>query len=272
MDSPSTAPTIHSTEPRTAAEFAAIVEPVVSGLSSEQIDQLLQYRDMLHLRNQRVNLTAVRDYDGIERRLILESLRLVPEMRKLTPPEGNVMDLGSGGGIPGIILAIAMPDCSFTLLDATGKKVMFQRDVIEGIGLENVRAVQGRAEELGHDINWRNSFDVVSARAVTSLSALMELGLPFVSMKGWLVLPKGVDIDEEMGIARKAAGKLGGTIVSQDVMDDAGSDVDTRLVLVRKDQATPSEYPRRVGLPARSPLGSPQDQATGKGKQRKRGN
>jgi 16S rRNA (guanine527-N7)-methyltransferase len=100
----------------------------------------------------------------------------------------------------------------------------------------------------------------------------MELGLPFVSMKGWLVLPKGVEIEDELGIARKAAGKLGGTIVSHDVIEDAGSDVDTRLVLVRKDQATPSEYPRRVGLPARSPLGSPQDQVNAKGKQRKRGN
>ena len=99
----------------------------------------------------------------------------------------------------------------------------------------------------------------------------MELGLPFVSQKGWLVLPKGVDIEDEHAIAIKAAGKLGGTIVSHDVMDDAGSDVDTRLVLVRKDQATPAEYPRRVGLPARSPLGSPQDQAAAKAKPRKRG-
>jgi 16S rRNA (guanine527-N7)-methyltransferase len=272
MEPAGTSPTIFSSEPRSATEFAALVDPVVPGMSGEQIDQLLQYRDMLHARNQRVNLTAVRDFDGIERRLILESLRLVPVMKGLTPENGNVMDLGSGGGIPGVILAIAMPGCSFTLLDATGKKVLFQREVIEGIGLGNVRAVQGRAEELGHDINWRNTFDAVSARAVTSLSALMELGLPFVSMKGWLVLPKGVEIEDELGIARKAAGKLGGTIVSHDVIEDAGSDVDTRLVLVRKDQATPSEYPRRVGLPARSPLGSPQDQANAKGKQRKRGN
>lgn len=271
MESASTTPTIHSSGPRSAEAFAALVQPVVTGMSGKQIGQLLQYRDMLHERNQHVNLTAVRDFEGIERRLILESLRLVPVVQDMTPANGNVMDLGSGGGIPGVILAIAMPDCSFTLLDATGKKVMFQREVIDAIGLENVRAVQGRAEELGHDINWRNSYDVVSARAVTSLSALMELGLPFVSMKGWLVLPKGVDIEDEIGIARKAAGKLGGTIVSHDVMDDAGSNVDTRLVLVRKDQATPSEYPRRVGLPARSPLGSPQDQATTKGKSRKRG-
>lgn len=264
MDGLTTAPT---TTPRTADEMASLLHPLLPELSGQQIDLLLRYRDLLQDRNQHVNLTAVRDFDGIERRLILESLRLVPVVLERAG-SGQIMDLGSGGGIPGIILAIALPDLDFTLLDATGKKVAFQRDVIEAIGLRNVRAVQGRAEELGHDINWRNSFDLVSARAVTSLSALMELGLPFVSMKGWLVLPKGVDIEEELGIARKAAGKLGGTIVSHDQMPDAGSDVDTRLVLVRKDQATPGAYPRRAGLPARSPLGSPQQLAEGK---RKRG-
>ena len=249
---------IDTNQPRSAEEFAELVRPLIPDFSDHQVDLVLQYRDLLHDRNQRVNLTAVRDFEGIERRLILESLRLVSIIKERAG-EGRIMDLGSGGGIPGIVLAVALPDCEFTLLDATGKKVKFQQEVVDSLQLPNVRTVQGRAEELGHDINWRNSFDVVSARAVTSLSALMELGLPFVSMKGWLVLPKGVEIDEELGIARKAAGKLGGTIVSNDVLPDSGSDVDTRLVLVRKDQATPSNYPRRVGLPARSPLGSPQD-------------
>jgi len=245
---------------RTLAQFAEIVHPILPDLSDGQLQLLLGYRDMLHERNKHVNLTAVRDFDGIERRLILESLRLVPVVQERAG-SGKVMDLGSGGGIPGIVLSIALPELEFSLLDATGKKVQFQRDVITGLGLQNVTAIQARAEELGHDINWRNGFDVVTARAVTSLSALMELGLPFVSMKGWLVLPKGVEIEDELGIARKAAGKLGGTIVSHDTLPDAGSDVDTRLVLVRKDQATPSAYPRRVGLPARSPLGSPQQKA-----------
>lgn len=249
---------IDTNQPRSAEEFAELVRPLIPDFSDHQIDLVLQYRDLLHDRNQRVNLTAVRDFEGIERRLILESLRLVSIIRERAG-EGRIMDLGSGGGIPGIVLAVALPDCEFTLLDATGKKVKFQQEVVDSLQLPNVRTVQGRAEELGHDINWRNSFDVVSARAVTSLSALMELGLPFVAMKGWLVLPKGVEIEDELGIARKAAGKLGGTIVSNEILPDSGSEVDTRLVLVRKDSATPSTYPRRVGLPARSPLGSPQD-------------
>lgn len=260
---------INSSQPRSAEAFTDLVRPLLPEFSDHQVNLVLRYRDLLHDRNQRVNLTAVRDFEGIERRLILESLRLVPVIQERAG-NGRIMDLGSGGGIPGIVLAIAFPDYEFTLIDATGKKVRFQQEVADELQLSNIRAVQGRAEELAHDIDWRNNFDVVSARAVTSLSALMELGLPFVSMKGWLVLPKGVEIEDELQIARKAAGRLGGTIVSHDILPDAGSDVDTRLVLVRKDQATPSQYPRRAGLPARSPLGSPQDKVEGRRKRGKR--
>jgi 16S rRNA (guanine527-N7)-methyltransferase len=155
-----------------------------------------------------------------------------------------------------MVLAIAMPQHVFTLLDATGKKVRFLQDCIDEIGLEHVSAIHGRAEELAHTMEMRGAFDVVTARAVTSLSALLELGLPFVKVKGWLLLPKGAEIDEELTIARKAAGKLGGSILEASFLPMVGSLVDTRLVLVRKDIPTPGGFPRRVGLPAKAPLGT----------------
>lgn len=255
---PSSSPA--TTEPSDQGPFASLVRSVVPELTDHQIDQLMTYRDMLHARNQVVNLTAVRDFDGIERRLILESLRLYDRIRELAGEKnGRVMDLGSGGGIPGVVLAIAFPDFTFALLDATGKKIAFLQDCIDELGLANTSTVHGRAEELAHQIEWRSAFDVVTARAVTSLAALLELGLPFVQMKGWLVLPKGANIDEEMGIAHKAVSKLGGTIVEASFLPQVGSLVDTRLVLVRKDTPTPAGFPRRVGLPARAPLGSDQD-------------
>jgi 16S rRNA (guanine527-N7)-methyltransferase len=263
MDYSSPEPTpaaAQETAPRDTAAIAELTRPLTPDLTDRQIDQLVLFRDMLHARNKVVNLTAVRDFDGIERRLILESLRIRDRVRELAgKPDGRVMDLGSGGGIPGLVLAIAIPEFTFTLLDATGKKVAFLRECIEALGLTNTTAVQGRAEELGHDFEWRSAFDVVTARAVTSLSALLELGLPFVKMKGWLVLPKGPDIDEEMTIAKKAAGKLGGTIVEASFLPVVGSFVDTRLVLVRKDTPTPGGFPRRVGLPAKAPLGTQQE-------------
>ena len=240
--------------------FAALMRTVVPDLSDTQVDQLMTYRDLLHARNQVVNLTAVRDFEGIERRLILESLRLYDRVRELAGSnDPRIMDLGSGGGIPGIVLAISMPNATFALIDATGKKVRFLQDCIDELGLVNTQAVHGRAEELAHELEWRGAFDVVTARAVTSLSALLELGLPFVKVKGWLVLPKGPDIEEELAVATKAARKLGGGIVEASFLPLAGSLVDTRLVLARKDIPTPGHFPRRAGLPARAPLGSEQD-------------
>lgn len=233
---------------------------VVPDLTDHQIDQLITYRDMLHERNQVVNLTAVRDLEGIERRLILESLRLLDRIHELTATDApRIMDLGSGGGIPGVVLAIAIPDASFMLLDATGKKVAFLQDCVDALGLTHVRAVHGRAEELAHQLEWRGAFDLVTARAVTSLSALLELGLPFVRVNGWLALPKGPDIDDELKIATRAARKLGGSIAEASFLPQVGSLVETRLVLVRKESPTPGRFPRRAGLPARAPLGSGHD-------------
>lgn len=249
-------------QPSSAAAFAEIAAPLTLGLADKQIAQLLRYRDLLHARNQVINLTAVRDFTGIERRLVLESLRLVTSVRTMIGAgRGRVMDLGTGGGIPGIVLAIALPACDFTLLDATGKKVAFVSECIAELGLGNAQAIQGRAEELGHDLEWRAAYDVVTARAVTSLSALLELGLPFVRRKGWLILPKGADLDQELVIAHRASAMLGGTITEASFLPSIGSLVDTRLVLVRKDAPTPSGFPRRVGLPAKSPLGSEPDRS-----------
>ena len=245
--------------PRDETTFAALMRDVLPSLDDQQVRQLMRYRDLLHARNQVVNLTAVRDYDGIERRLILESLRLCERVSALAPPASRILDLGSGGGIPGVVLAVAFRDRTFVLLDATGKKVSFLRECIDDLGLENASAVHGRAEELAYELPWRSAFDLVTARAVTSLAALLELGLPFLRVKGWLLLPKGADIDEELRIARRAAGTLGGSIVEASFLPDVGSFVETRLVLVRKDLPTPAHFPRRAGIPARSPLGSDQD-------------
>jgi 16S rRNA (guanine527-N7)-methyltransferase len=229
-------------------------------LSQPQLAQLEAYRDLLHTRNQTTNLTAVRDLPGIEKRLILESLRLVAPIRSLPrideKADSRLLDLGTGGGIPGMVLAIACPDLRVTLLDATGKKVAFLDEAIRELGLEYVSTHHGRAEEVGHDPRWRNRFDVVTARAVASLPALLELGLPLVRTGGHLVLPKGNDIDEELDQAERVAAILGAVIVSADLLPDAGSTIETRLVIVRKVATTPRTYPRRSGLPTRNPLGA----------------
>lgn len=210
---------------------------------------------MLLERNRHVNLTAVRDPDGADRRLVDESLRLLPALDAAGGPGIEAVDIGSGGGIPGVPLAIARPEIRWTLIDATGKKVAFLQDIIEPLSLDNVVLYHGRVEDLAHEAHMRGRYHVLTARGVSSLSALLELGLPLVRRGGTLLLPKGMAIDEEMANAERAAIELHGRIISADQLPDAGTGIDTRLVIAIKDADTPRDYPRRAGLPAREPLG-----------------
>ena len=224
-------------------------------LTAVQQDRLVGYRDLLLERNRRTNLTAIRDPEGVDQRLIAESFRLLPILDGLAAPGDEVIDIGTGGGVPGIPLAIVRPDLRWTLVDATAKKVAFLQDVVNALSLPNVVLYHGRIEELAHESHLRGRYRVLTARAVASLPALLELGLPMVRTGGTLLLPKGREIDEELVQAEIAARELGGRIVSHDLLPDAGTGVDTRLVLVEKMGDTPASYPRRAGLPARSPLG-----------------
>lgn len=228
-------------------------------LDDHQVGQLTTYRDLLFAANQTTNLTAVRDLPGIERRLILESLRLIVPIRALPNTDHvrrrSLIDLGTGGGLPGIVLAIACPELSVFLLDATGKKVAFLDHVVAALGLGNTTTIHARAEEIGHLPRYRNGFDVVTARAVSTLPALLELGLPLLRNGGHLAMPKGVNIDRELEAGQRAATILGGEIATSDLLTDVGSTIETRLVIVRKTSPTVAMYPRRSGIPSRSPLG-----------------
>lgn len=228
-------------------------------LSDEQLNRLARYRDLLYEHNQTTNLTAVRDLPGIERRLILESLRLLAPLRAMAPidriRQQSLIDIGTGGGLPGMVLAIACPDLNVYLLEATGKKVDFLDLAIRELGLENVFSIHARAEEIGHQPRYRNGFDLISARAVASLPALLELGLPLLRIGGSMLLPKGPEIAVELDAARRAATILGGDVVDSGFLPDSGSTIETRLVIVRKVSTTPHTYPRRAGVPAKTPLG-----------------
>lgn len=223
--------------------------------SPAQQRQLVTYRDMLLDRSAHMNLTAIRDPDGIDRRLIDESLRLLPHVDAFCGDTGEAVDIGTGAGVPGLPLAIARPGIRWTLIDATAKKIAFLKEVLEALSLENVVLYHGRVEALAHEKHLRGRYHCLTARAVSSLPALLELGLPMVRTGGTLLLPKGCSIADELEDAERAAEKLHGRIVSSDCLPDGGTDVETRLVIVSKVRETPTNFPRRAGVPARSPLG-----------------
>lgn len=198
----------------------------------------------------RFNLTAITDLDGVERRLVASSLEIV---KYLPAGAASLLDVGTGAGIPGMILAIARPDLDITLLDATAKKVAFLEETARVLGLSNVTGIHGRAEELAHQPEYRERFQIVTARAVARLATLVELVLPLTALGGTIILPKGATAQEEIGEARAAVGSLGGKNLRavQSELDD------TLFVLIDKTDPTPERFPRRAGMPNKRPIGVP---------------
>lgn len=200
--------------------------------------------------NAQFNLTAVREIESVERRLVASSLEL---LRFMPTGVGSLLDIGSGGGVPGMMLAIARPELQVTLMDATSKKVVFLQDAANVLGLTNVRTVHGRAEDLAHDPLYRERFEIVTARAVARLATLVELAIPFGSVGALAIFPKGTSAQDEVDEARQAIGFVGTrharVIPSQ--LDD------TQFVLLDKHASSPARFPRRVGIPGKRPIGVP---------------
>lgn len=217
-------------------------------LDADKVSRLQAYIDYLKEVNRHTNLTAIRDDRGIARGHLQDSWQVLPHM-----PEGaRVIDVGSGAGFPGLPLAIVRPDLEMTLLDARKKKVNFLSEVIHRLGLEGVRAVQGRAEELARRAPFRDGFDLAIARAVSALPELAELCLPLVRQGGLFIAMKGSrsEAEEAMGAIRLLKGEL------EDVLTYQLEDLDQprHLVLIRKKGPSPPAYPRRMALIQKSPL------------------
>jgi 16S rRNA (guanine527-N7)-methyltransferase len=206
----------------------------------------------------RFNLTAIREREGIDARLIGDALRLLPTVDaelEARVRRVRLIDIGAGAGVPGLVLKIARPEIDITLVDATNKKIQFVQEVITELGLPNARTVHGRAEDLGQHIDYREQFDIVTARGVASLPILVELTLPLLVVDGVCLFPKGADLDEELRDGRRAAELLGGRIESAELLPGIESEPVTRLVRGTKMRPTPGRYPRRAGIPKEEPLG-----------------
>lgn len=218
-------------------------------LSPDEMAQLGRYLKQLLDTNQQFNLTAIRDADTAWQRHVLESLSLLPHLEGV----GSVVDVGSGGGAPGLPLAIAMPECQITLIEATGKKARFLTDTAEALALTNVTVLADRAETLGQQSAHRERFDTAVARAVGPMRVLLELTLPLVRVGGRMLALKGEAVEEELRDAGDALMTLGGGDVELYEALPGLSDPAV-IVDVTKADATPADYPRRPGLPKQEPL------------------
>jgi len=212
------------------------------------------YLRLLLAANRRLNLTRVTGPAEVARLHLLDSLAALPMIDDATP--AAAIDLGSGGGLPGIPLAIARPGIHWTLVDSVGRKATALRGFVEALGLSNVSVFAERAETLGRDPDHRERYGLVTARACAALPVLVELAMPLLAEGGSLIAWKGplTDRDAEMQRGRNAADQVGGgpPRIQGTGLDALGGHT---LVSVAKERPTPSRFPRRPGEPARRPLG-----------------
>ena len=216
-----------------------------------QIDLVNRFYEMLIERNKVMNLTRITDKKEFYEKHILDSL-LVCKINNLR--NKKIIDIGTGAGFPGIPVKIFFPETDMVLLDSLNKRLVFIDDVINELHLESVITVHGRAEELGHDKRFRESFDIVLSRAVADLSVLSELCIPFVKVNGLFISYKSSDTDEEILNAENAIHFLSGSAAEVINIKIPNSDISRRFVKIKKEKPTQKTYPRKPGTPARYPL------------------
>lgn len=224
------------------------------GLSRRQLYAFETYAGLLVEWNTRFNLTAITRPGDVAVKHFLDSLTCLLAMG--APGAGRLVDVGSGAGFPGLPIKIACPALRVTLVESTGKKVEFCRHLIGALALKDVEVIHERAEVVGHSDAHRESYDWAVARAVAPLPVLVEYLLPLVRVGGLAIAQKGETGPAEAHAAEAALRMLGGRI-RQLIPLHLPRVAETRyLVVVEKDAATPSDYARRPGIPAKRPLGS----------------
>lgn len=219
-------------------------------ITEQQFDMFLQYYELLISWNEKINLTAITAFDEVLSKHFLDSLSIIKIIDLNN--QSSLIDIGTGAGFPGIPLKIMYPHLKITLLDSLQKRILFLNTVIEQLHLDNIETIHGRAEDLAKPNQYREQYDICVSRAVSNLSSLSELCLPFVKIGGYFIPYKSDKAQEEMQNAKKAIEILGGEI---DRVETFSIEDNTRtLISIKKSISTPLKYPRKAGTPVKNPL------------------
>lgn len=222
-------------------------------LNENQVQQLMDYASLLKEWNEKINLTAITDDEGIATKHFLDSLTAI----KTGFVKGKVIDVGTGAGFPGLVLKIAQPEIKLTLLDSLNKRINFLKEVSHNLSIdEGIEFIHSRAEDGGKNRNLRGQFDTVVSRAVANLTVLSEWCIPFLKEGGYFLALKGPLADEEIKDAKRAIKILGGRIEDVFEAQIPFTDLKHKIIIIKKVGQTPMKYPRKPGIATKTPIGT----------------
>lgn len=219
-------------------------------IADEQVEQLYKYMNLLIKWNEKINLTAIIEPEDIILKHFVDSLTVLKEI----PKNAKVADIGTGAGFPGLPIKILRPDIEVALIDSLNKRIKFLDEVIMENNLKHVHATHARAEEIGHNKEFRQQFDVVTSRAVAKLNVLLEYMMPLTKIGGTCICLKGPNIEEEVKEAENAIEVLGGKLEKIEKLTLPDSDNERTIVVIKAVKHLPNRYPRKAGTPTVSPL------------------
>ncbi len=216
-------------------------------LTDAQAERFITYARLLKEWNDKMNLTAITDDEGIVTKHFLDSLTAFGTGRV----GERVLDVGTGAGFPGLVLKIANPDIRLTLLDSLNKRITFLKAVSEELKLDGVEFIHGRAEDLAHKTEYRAAFDTVVSRAVARMRTLSEWCLPYVKRDGYFLAMKGPLADDELDDAKRVIAIMGGEVEGAAEAEIPFTDLRHRIIIVKKVRQTPTRFPRKPAIAAK---------------------
>lgn len=223
-------------------------------LTEKQVWQFMAYYEFLIEWNQKMNLTAITEFEDVVAKHFVDSVMIGKKFSWKPDASFKMMDLGTGAGFPGIPIKIMYPEVEVLLMDSLNKRIRFLEEVIGKLQLEKISTLHARAEELGRKEDYREQFDLCVSRAVAQLSSLAEFCLPFVKKGGCFISYKGGNVEEELSKAKNAIAVLGGKAGRIEKFLLPGSDMERSLICIEKKKETPKKYPRQGGKPLKEPL------------------
>jgi 16S rRNA (guanine527-N7)-methyltransferase len=221
-------------------------------LNDVQMEQFDKYFQLLVEWNEKVNLTAITEKEEVYEKHFFDSLAasFFFDFSKVE----NLIDIGAGAGFPSLPIKILFPHLKITIIDSLRKRIIFLEHLMDSIGLSNVVCLHGRAEDFGMMAEYREQFDIATARAVARLNVLAEYCIPFVKVGGYFLALKGSDGPQEWKEAHKAIKALGANEFQIDTLHLPTDEAERTIIQIQKQSSTPKKYPRKAGTPAKKPI------------------